>query len=165
MSTPSQRTGPSGEKKKKTSSIDLSTARQMLPLVESIVRDIVDTKKKLVHLSGEQDTLDRERRSLSWESRRRRYSLSDELNTTNKALTSAVGELGQLGVNLVDADNGTVDFPTRINGRPAAFSWQMGEDGVGYWRYDGEDQRRPIPTDWQQGTALRGRSGADSDRK
>ena len=58
MSGPSQRaTGPSGQPKKKTSSIDLSTARQMLPLVESIVRDIVDTRKQLSHLSGEQDTL------------------------------------------------------------------------------------------------------------
>ena len=161
MSGPSQRaTGPSGQPKKKTSSIDLSTARQMLPLVESIVRDIVDTRKQLSHLSGEQDTLDRERRSLTWESRHRRYSLSDELNTASKAYTSAVGELSQLGVSLVDADNGRVDFPTRINGRPAAFSWQMGEEAVGFWRYAEEDQRRPIPADWQPGTALRPRRDA-----
>ena len=166
MSTPSQRaTGSSGQPKKKPSSIDLSTARQMLPLVRSIVRDIVDTRKRLAHLSGEQDTLDRDRRNLTWESRHRRYSLSDEVNTANKAFTSAVGELGQLGVNLVDAECGSVDFPTRINGRPAAFTWQIDEDGVRYWRYDGEDQRRPIPTDWQQGTALRGRGNSDAERK
>ena len=166
MSTPSQRaTGPAGQPKKKAQAIDLSTARQMLPLVASIVRDIVDTRKQLTHLSGEQDTLDRERRSLSWESRRRRYSLTDELNTVNTAYTSAVGELSQLGVSLVDADDGAVDFPTRINGRPAAFSWRMGEEGVRYWRYDGEEQRRPIPTDWQQGTALRGRGNSDSGDK
>lgn len=158
MSGPSQRaTGPTGQPKRKQTSIDLSTARQMLPLVESIVRDIVDTRKRMAHLSGEQDVLDRERRSLTWESRRRRYSLTDELNTANKAYSAAVGELSQLGVSLVDDDAGSVDFPTRINGRPAAFSWQMGEDGVRYWRYAGEDQRRPIPTDWQQGTALRSR--------
>ena len=158
MSTPSQRaTGPTGQPKRKANSIDLSTARQMLPLVASIVRDIVDRRKQLTHLSGEQDLLDRERRSLSWESRRRRYSLADELNTASKAYTAAVGELSQLGVSLVDDAAGSVDFPTRINGRQAAFSWQMGEDGVRFWRYADEEQRRPIPTDWQPGTALRSR--------
>lgn len=138
--------------------MDLSTARQMLPLVRSIVHDIVDTRKRMSNLSSEQDVLDRERRSLTWESRQRRYSLSDELNTANKAYTAAVGELTQLGVSLVDDDAGSVDFPTRINGRPAAFTWQVGEDGVRFWRYAGEDQRRPIPTDWQPGTALRSRA-------
>lgn len=159
MSGPSQRaSGPTDQPKRKPNAIDLSTARQMLPLVRSIVQDIVDKKQQLAHLSGEQDMLDRERRSLTWESRRRRYSLSDELNTTSKAYTAAVGELTQLGVSLVDDAAGSVEFPTRINGRPAAFSWQMGEDGVRYWRYAGEEQRRPIPTDWQQGTALRSRA-------
>ena len=158
MSGPSQRaTGPTDQPKRKPNAIDLSTARQMLPLVRSIVQDIIDKKQQLTHLSGEQDVLDRERRSLTWESRRRRYSVSDELNTASKAYSAAVGELSQLGVSLVDDAAGSVDFPTRINGRQAAFTWQMGEDGVRYWRYSGEEQRRPIPTDWQQGTALRSR--------
>lgn len=159
MSGPSQRaSGPTDQPKKKQTNMDLSTARQMLPLVRSIVHDIVDTRKRMSNLSSEQDVLDRERRSLTWESRQRRYSLSDELNTANKAYTAAVGELTQLGVSLVDDDAGSVDFPTRINGRPAAFTWQVGEDGVRFWRYAGEDQRRPIPTDWQPGTALRSRA-------
>lgn len=159
MSGPSQRaSGPAGQPKRKPNTIDLPTAKQMLPLVASIVRDIVDTRQRMTHLSGEQDVLDRERRNLTWESRRRRYMLADELNTASKAYTSAVSELSRLGVNLVDETAGTVDFPTKINGRPAAFTWQIGEDGVGYWRYAGEEQRRPIPTDWQHGTALRTRS-------
>ncbi len=159
MSGPSQRaSGSTDQPKRKPSAIDLSTARQMLPLVRSIVQDIVDKKRQLAHLSGEQDTLDRERRSLTWESRRRRYSLTDDLNLTSKAYSAAVGELSQLGVSLVDDAAGSVEFPTRINGRPAAFSWQVGEDGVRYWRYAGEEQRRPIPTDWQHGTALRSRA-------
>jgi hypothetical protein len=165
MSGPSQRaTGPSGQPRRKSISIELSTARQMLPLVRSIVQDIVDSRTTVIRLSGEQDALDRQRRNLSWESRRRRYLLSDELNTANKAYSAAVGELTQLGVNLVDESSGSVDFPTRINGRPAAFTWQMGEDGVRFWRYADEEQRRPIPTDWQQGTALRSRGESAADQ-
>jgi hypothetical protein len=165
MSGPSQRaSGPTDQPRRKTAAIDLPTARQMLPLVRSIVQDIVSQRKQMTHLAGEQDVLDRERRSLTWESRRRRYSLTDELNTASKAYTAALGELTQLGVSLVDDAAGSVDFPTRINGRPAAFSWQMGEDGVRYWRYAGEEQRRPIPSDWQQGTALRTRSESSAEQ-
>jgi hypothetical protein len=144
-----------GKPKRKAGAIDLSTARQMLPLVRSIVTDIIDQKRRLADLSHEQDILDRERRSLTWESRRRRYAVTDEVSQTERNFTTAVGELSRLGVTLVDPDAGRVDFPTRINGRPAAFSWQVGEEGVGYWRYAEEDLRRPIPTDWQHGTALR----------
>ena len=51
-------------------------------------------------------------------------------------------------------DAGEVDFPTRINGRPAAFSWRLGDGELAHWHYQGEDQRRPIPTDWKQGSPL-----------
>jgi hypothetical protein len=143
-----------GKPKKKPVSIDLSTARQMLPLVRSIVRDIVDQKQKLTDLTNEQNLLDSERRSLTWESRRRRYLVSDERSRTEQSYTNAMGELDGLGVSLADADAGRVDFPTRINGRPAAFTWEVNEATVGFWKYVGEEDRRPIPADWQPGTAL-----------
>jgi hypothetical protein len=70
-----------------------------------------------------------------------------------------VEELGTLGVKLADAANGVVDFPTRINNRPAAFSWRLGEDALRFWHYAGEELRRPIPMDWHaSGTLSRYRS-------
>lgn len=159
--SPNKRASESADRpKRKPTAIDLSTARQMLPLVRSIVRDIVDNKQRLADLVKEQSVLDRERRSLTWESRRRRYAVSDERTRAERGYATAVDELVKLGVALVDATAGQVDFPTRINGRPAAFSWQTGEEAVGFWRYTGEDLRRPIPTDWQPGTALRVRNDA-----
>lgn len=149
-----------GRPRKRPSPIDLSTARQMLPLVRSIVQDIIGQKRLVDDLTREQQTLDRERRLLNWESRRRRYAVGDDLSRAERNYAQAVGELTQLGVTLTDPDEGGVDFPTRINGRPAAFSWQPGEEGVGFWRYAGEELRRPIPVDWQSGTALNTRGGA-----
>jgi hypothetical protein len=55
---------------------------------------------------------------------------------------------------LVDDEAGEVDFPTRINGRAAAFTWKLGQDGVSHWHYQGEDQLRPIPADWEAGPML-----------
>jgi len=156
--TPNRATNPAGKPRKKELALDLSTARQMLPLVKSIVSDIVNSRQVLIRLTPEQERLDRHRRDLVWQERQRRYQVTDEIAAVEKLLTHATGELAGLGVNLVDVDAGEVDFPTKINGRPAAFTWRFGDDGVGHWHYQGEDQLRPIPNDWEQSTpAVQGR--------
>lgn len=161
MSTSPNRAPQSpGKGRRKDGNIDLQTARQMLPLVKSIVNDIVRSTDRLQQLEPEQATLEEHRRALTWTSRQRRYSITDEINEALTNRTIAVAELDALGVALVDPSAGEVDFPTRINGRPAAFSWQLGEDAVDHWRYSGETQRRPIPSDWQSGTPLRFRADA-----
>lgn len=149
-SSPNRATNPSGKPRRKEVNLDLTTARQMLPLVKSIVTDIVTATEQLNTLTPEQATLEEYRRSLTWASRQRRYAIQDAITAGEKSLAGAVHELDSLGVSLVDSAKGQVDFPTRINGRPAAYSWQLGEDGVGHWHYAGEDLRRPIPADWQQ---------------
>lgn len=158
-SSPNRASNPAGKPpRRKDVSLDLNTARRMLPLVKSIVSDIVDTQNRLTRLAPERDALDDSRRALDWASRQRRYAVHDELTQAEKALAHAVTELTALGVTLVDPKAGQVDFPTRINGRQAVFSWRLGEDGVGHWRYTGEKSRRPIPVDWQSGTPIRGLS-------
>jgi hypothetical protein len=146
-----------GKSRKKDVSLDLHTARQMIPLVRSIVTDIVDRRRRLGSISPEQENLDRNRRSLDWTNRQRRYHLQEESNRTESDLKKAETELAALGLSLVDAEGGRVDFPTKINGRPAAFSWQLGEDALGFWHYTGEALRRPIPTDWVAGAPVRHR--------
>jgi len=146
--------------RRKDVSLDLNTARRMLPLVKSIVTDIVDTQTRLTRLVPERELLDDSRRQLDWVARQRRYAVHDEFTQAEKSLATAVAELDELGVTLADPKAGQVDFPTRINGRQAVFSWRLGEDGVGHWRYAGEKSRRPIPTDWQSGTPIRFRGDA-----
>ncbi|MBA4188990.1 MAG: DUF2203 domain-containing protein [Planctomycetaceae bacterium] len=149
---PNRATNPAGKPRKKELALDLTTARQMLPLVKSIVSDIVNSRLVLSRLTPEQERLDRHRRDLVWQERHRRYQVTDEIAAVERKLTVATGELAGLGVNLVDEEAGEVDFPTKINGRPAAFTWKYGDDGVGHWHYQGEDQLRPIPNDWDQTT-------------
>ncbi len=156
--TPNRASNPAGKPRRKDVTLDLSTARQMLPLVRSIMSDIVATRQAVAALAPEGERLDRHRRDLSWAERQRRYHVHEELKTAESRLTGAVGELEGLGLTLSDLNLGAVDFPTRINGRPAAFSWQYGEDAVGHWHYTGEELRRPIPNDWEPGTPLRHRS-------
>lgn len=147
-SSPNRASNPPGKPRRKDVNLDLPTARQMLPLVRSIVSDIQTSRQAIVQLTPEQERLDRQRRDLVWQERQRRYQVSDEIAAAEKSLTTALSELNGLGVSLLDAENGEVDFPTKINGRPAAFTWKVGDDGVRHWHYNGEVQRRPIPADW-----------------
>lgn len=151
-SMPNRATNPAGKPRKKDVALDLTTARQMLPLVRSIVADIVNSRQTLNRLTPEQERLDRHRRDLVWQERQRRYQVRDEISAVEQVLSNATGELVGLGVNLTDEVAGEVDFPTKINGRPAAFTWKYGDDGVAHWHYQGEDQLRPIPAEWDQST-------------
>src|SRR5437868_4663071 len=139
-SSPNRASNPAGKPRRKPVTPDFSTARQMLPLVRSIVADIVATNRRLAELAPQQEILDDARRGLNWASRQRRYAVHEEVSTAEKHLAGAVSELDELGLTLVDGSAGRVDFPTRINGRSAAFSWQLGEDALGFWRYTGEEQ-------------------------
>ncbi|HJZ58226.1 MAG TPA: DUF2203 family protein [Gemmataceae bacterium] len=151
MSNPPNRaSNPAGKPRRKDITLDLTTARQMLPLVKSIVNDIVSSRTALARLTPEQERLDRHRRDLVWQERQRRYQLHEEIRAAELSLRNAVGELTELGLSLVDEESGEVDFPTKINGRTAAFSWKIGDENVRHWHYTGEEQRRPIPADWDQ---------------
>ncbi|HUR55358.1 MAG TPA: DUF2203 family protein [Gemmataceae bacterium] len=147
-STPNRASNPTGKSRRKDVNLDLPTARQMLPLIRSIVSDIKTSRQAIAQLTPEQERLDRHRRDLVWQERQRRYQVSDEIAAAEKSLTTALTELNGLGVSLLDAEKGEVDFPTKINGRPAAFTWRLGDDGVRHWHYTGEPQRRPIPAEW-----------------
>ena len=151
--TPNRASNSAGKPRRKEIPLDLSTARQMLPLVKSIVSDIVTSRLALNKLAPEQERLERHRRDLVWQERQRRYQIGEEIRAAEKSLNAALSELTALGLSLVDDESGEIDFPTKINGRSAAFNWKPGEDAVIHWHYTGEEQRRPIPTDWDQATA------------
>jgi hypothetical protein len=152
--TPNRATNPAGKPRKKDITLDLSTAQQMLPLVRSIVADIVISRLTISKLTPEQDRLERHRRDLVWLERQRRYQVKDEIAAAEKSLNVALSELTGLGVSLVDDEAGEVDFPTKINGRLAAFTWKFGEEALRNWHYNGEEQLRPIPNDWDQPTSV-----------
>ena len=153
--TPNRASNPAPKPRRKDAAIDLGTARAMLPLVRGILDDLREQTQLLADLAPEQDRLERHRRDLSWQERQRRYAIQDEVARIERRVAGVAAELDGLGVTLVDALGGEVDFPARINGRNAAFSYVAGEAALSHWHYLGESVRRPIPSDWQAGTPLR----------
>lgn len=155
MSGKSNRSGAGERTRKKRMPLDLGTARRMLPLVQRIIADIVSDAEQLDRYTFEQDGLDRNKTTLSWPERERRYALQGEVSRLESRLDDQRRELDSLGAVLTNRRLGHVGFPTIVNGRPAYFSWQLGEEGVNFWHFDGESTRRPIPPNFQETPSLR----------
>jgi hypothetical protein len=146
---PKRASNPSRSSKRGGIVLDLPTVRKMLPLVRHIIAELLANEQQLVALLWEQEGLERNRSTLSWPERQRRYFLQDEATRIELKRTDAVAELKGLGVLVIDAVQGRVGFPTIVNTKPAFFSWQPGEEEVGYWHFAGDsDRRRPIPASW-----------------
>jgi hypothetical protein len=126
-------------------------ANRMLPLVQHIVAEVIDCQHRLATMQPEKERLDRHRRELSWPERSRRYQLGEDIAAGERTLRAACGELDGLGVSLLDIHTGQVGFPTKVNNRPAFFSWRPGEETLSFWQYADEGERRPIPAGWTKG--------------
>jgi hypothetical protein len=128
------------------------SSHAMLPLVGRIASDIVAQHERLAKLQPEQARLERNRRTLDWAGRSRRYQIQEELIALDKGLAEAVGELAGLGVVLLDGSIGLVGFPTMVNDRRAYFSWRPGEENLKYWNFADETARHPVPESWTRPT-------------
>jgi len=130
--------------------LTLNTSSQMLPLVRRIIKDIVEARANLARLSPELSELNRQRRTLSWPERSRRYLLTEVVATEETHLQQAKTELESLGLSVLDITTNLVGFPTVVNGRAAFFSWLPGEEGLRYWQFEGNPSRHAIPARWWQ---------------
>src|SRR3954466_479169 len=103
---PKRASRPSRSQDRPAIVLDLPTVRKMLPLVRHIVGDLLDVEQKLTALLWEREGLDRNRRTLSWPERQRRYFVLDEVSRHEQRRKDAVGELKGLGVVVLDTAHG-----------------------------------------------------------
>ena len=149
-STENRTSGAPEKSGKRDVVLSWSTARRMLPLVRHIVEEVRGLRQRVRDMEREKDVLDRRRRLLGWEDRSRRYRLGEEIAAGERSLADCLAELANLGVEMLHADAGLVGFPTRVNDRPALFSWLPGEETVQFWHFPEETVRRPVPASWTQ---------------
>jgi hypothetical protein len=124
--------------------------REMLVLVGRIAQDVVTLNQRMAGMQTELAHLERNRRTLSWPDRARRYQLEDEIARAGVELRAVVAELEGLGVALLDQSSGLVGFPTLVNDRKAYFSWQPGEESLLYWNYVDDLTRNLVPEEWTE---------------
>lgn len=110
-------------------------ASQRLPLVTSIVRDIVELHEEVADR--------RERLNRLKEGRLKNDTsspYSEELEQSEEALEKDLlqleeyrRELEKIGAELKDASEGLVDFRSQIDGREVCLCWKLGEPEIAYW--------------------------------
>jgi hypothetical protein len=129
---------------------DVAGAREMLPLVRSIIADLLDAHacvamSQRALAAAEQDGADK---AEIWRA-------GDDLSERQKRLTAVQSELKKLGVHLLDTGRGDVGFPTIVNGALAYLVLRGEDDDVYQWRYCDQPRFRPIPKSWYQTQPVR----------
>ena len=124
---------------------DVAGAREMLPLVRSIVADLLDAQTSVAMsqralAAAEQEGVEK---ADIWRA-------GDDLAERQKRLAAVQAELKKLGVHLLDTGRGDVGFPTIVNGALAYLVLRGEDDDVYQWRYCDQPKFRPIPKSWYQ---------------
>jgi hypothetical protein len=107
-------------------------ANRVLPLVRSIVTDLVADYARMKEADRERRALDVES-SGGGESARRVEELKEEAHERRARVEGYRKELQGLGVEMKDYERGLVDFPAERDGQPVFLCWQMGEGSVAHW--------------------------------
>jgi hypothetical protein len=137
--------------------LSLKTVQKMLPLVRHIATDIIASHLTIDRLQPEEERLDRQRRTLDWPARHRRYEIKEELAKSEKEREVALNELRELGLVLLHETQGRIGFPTMVNNRRAYFTYQPTEEKLENWQFADEEVQRPIPETWLREISFAGK--------
>lgn len=112
-------------------------ANRRLPLVQRIVRDIVELYRD-VHERRERLAVLRQRSGSSRRAENTPYSeevehMEQEIDRDIDRLNGFTRELHKLGVELKDPIAGLVDFYSKMDGRDVYLCWKLGEEEIGHW--------------------------------
>lgn len=120
-------------------------ANKVLPLVRSIVTDVVTEFARMRDAGRERRALEVESAG-SAETKALVVSLKAEVNERSMRIDGYLKELTGLGVEVKDLERGLVDFPSERGGRPVFLCWELGETQVSHWHGIEETfaSRRPV---------------------
>jgi hypothetical protein len=120
----------------------IEQANRTLPLVRSIVQDIVSEYARWQQLVKTLDVIAAGPARDAAEIDR----LQRDIQSAAASIDRWAGELKDLGVEMKGFDVGLVDFPGQMGGRPVYLCWRLGEPAVAHWHEcdAGFAGRRPL---------------------
>ena len=130
-------------------SFEVADANRVLPLVRSIVTDIVANFHRMRDLTREQRTLKTDTAALSSQPTVAALAaLKSEAEERSSRMEDYFRELSELNVDLKDPERGLVDFACERGGRTVLLCWELGEATVAHWHGVEENffDRRPMST-------------------
>lgn len=107
-------------------SFTVEQANRMLPLVRRIVEDVVVTYGAWQQAVGQFEMASNASAADAEHFQRETERLAHEID-------GYLGELGELGVEFKGFEQGLIDFPSELDGRPIYLCWKLGERAVAHW--------------------------------
>jgi hypothetical protein len=68
-----------------------------------------------------------------------------------------IAEIEAIGARVHDLEEGMLDFPSQMEGRPALLCWKLGEGAIAHWHglEDAPEERKPLETRFGKGESGR----------
>jgi hypothetical protein len=126
----------------------LDEAQSLLPVLESLLRTAIASKKVVEEFEVEQQELQHRvfmtgGMSLNVVALARRKA---ERVKAEQRAKDALAEIDSIGVQVKDLDIGLLDFPCEVEGQIILLCWKLGETGITHWH--GTDEgfagRKPV---------------------
>ena len=132
--------------KKKTFTLD--EAQNLLPVMESLLRTSMESKRLIEKIEEEFKTINhgvflRGGMQLDIVALSRRRAESDK---AVQRVKDAMAEIESIGALVKDLDMGLIDFPCVVEGSTVLLCWKLGEDRITHWHgtSEGFTARKPI---------------------
>jgi len=126
----------------------LDEAHSLLPILESLLRTAIHSKKILEEAESEQQALQHRvfltgGMFLDVVSLARRKA---ERAKAEQRAKDALAEIDSIGVQVKDIDIGLLDFPCDVEGQVILLCWKLGEKSITHWHgtQEGFAGRKPI---------------------
>jgi hypothetical protein len=135
----------------------LDEAQSMLPVVESLLKRAIESKRAAEDIESELSAVSR-RIHLSGgmtvnvgKIASQRTALEQHIQRARESLA----EIDQIGVQIKDLDAGLLDFPCRVEDEIVLLCWKSGETSIEHWHTmeSGFKGRQPIDERFRRRTA------------
>jgi hypothetical protein len=126
----------------------LTEAQTVLPVVEALLRKAQAAGTRATQLGQEMQELSQRifhsggmHVNVAQAARRRA-----ERERSAKDMSDTMAEIEEIGVVVKDLDQGLLDFPAVMDGRPVLLCWKLGEKEIGFWHSadEGYAGRKPL---------------------
>jgi hypothetical protein len=126
----------------------LDEAQSLLPVLESLLREVTSAKKLMDEVDREQQAMNHRifltgGMYLSIVPLARRKA---ERAKAEQRAKDALAEIDSIGVQVKDLEIGLLDFPCEIDGQIILLCWKLGEKSITHWHgtEEGFAGRKPI---------------------
>lgn len=126
----------------------LDEAQSLLPVLESLLRNAINSKKIMDEVEAEMQALSH-RIFLNGGTHVDAVPVARRKAERAKAeqrAKDALAEIDSIGVQVKDLDIGLLDFPCLIDGKIILLCWKLGEKSIAYWHgaTEGFAGRKPV---------------------